>query len=137
MWFGVLFSNPLRVGATIVGGLPSPLTRGRTPPLSPRMELPSIPANDPHLPAPLCKSPRGDGAGSTAASNLSPVPSPLSSPPLSPPELSVLFIEIILFSLSSSSSSLRSKSQLFIPRTTNCSPLIKKSALSVASHVPL
>ena len=46
------------------------------PPRSPRTEFLPIPADDTYLPAPLCARPRGDGAGSVAASTLCPVPSP-------------------------------------------------------------
>ena len=75
VWVPVL-QSPARGQPTIVGGLPPPLPRGRIP-LSPQTEFLPISADDTHLPAHMCASPRGDGAGSAAASNLAPVPSPV------------------------------------------------------------
>ena len=76
VWVPVI-QSPARGRPTIVGGLPPPLSRGRIPPLSLQTEFPPIPANDLHLPAPLCTSPHGDGMGGSAASTPLPVPSPV------------------------------------------------------------
>ena len=59
------------------GGSSAAASARTNPSLYLQTEFPPIPVNDPHLPAPLCASPRGDSVGSAAASTLFPVPSPV------------------------------------------------------------
>ena len=119
---------PARGLPTIVGCLPPPLPHGRIVP-SPHghNSCPSLPMI-PISPL-LCARPRGDGAGRSTASTPSPVPSPVVPSGVIP---SVRIYLIVLSSLLFS----RSKSQRFVPSTTNCPPPIKKSASLVASHAP-
>ena len=131
-FWGPVLQSPASGRPTIVGGLHIPLPCGRIPPslrgYNFRPSLPIIPIS-PLLCALVCVV--------TAWGAPRPLPCPPYPPPLSPPELSVRFVYIQSFLLLSSPLSLpHSKSQRFIPRTTNCPPPIKKSALSVASHAP-
>ena len=110
--WGPVIQTPVRGRPTIVGGLPPTLLRGRiTPSPRGRNSHPSLPMI-PISPL-LCARPHCDCAGSDKASTPS---HPLSPPP----ELSVRFVEIRSFLLSSLL--LRSKSQRFVPRTTNFPP---------------
>ena len=95
-------------------GLLPPLPQGRLPP-SPhgRNSYPSLTMI--RIFPLLCEQFRAV----TARRALRPLTCPPSLLMLSPPKLSLRFVEIRSFSLSSSSLSLRSKSQSFIPRTTN------------------
>ena len=72
---GPVIQAPARGRPTIVGGLQPSLPREKSH-LSLRTEFLPIPADDPHSPI-LCARPLGDGVGGAAASNLSPVPSPV------------------------------------------------------------
>ena len=133
---------------TVVGGLLPPLPRGRIP-SSPCGQkscpcLPIIPIS-PLLCTCLCDDSVGSAAASTPYTGgggggggggwgLYPIYYPPPPPLSSPPELSVWFVEIQSFLLSSSL--LRLKSQRFVPRTTNYPPPIKKLALLVALHAP-
>ena len=112
---------PAQGRPTIEGGLPPPLLQGRISPSpcgrNPHPSLPIIPIS-----LLLCTSPRNEGAGSVAASILSPVPSPVIP---SGVICSVCRDPIFLSSLSSLLSLSRSKYQRFVPRTTNCPPQSK------------
>ena len=116
-FWGPVLQAPAQGPPTIVGGLPPTLLQGQIPP-SPRRgnacpSLPMIPIS-----LLLCVCLRGDGAGSAAASTPSPVPFPVI-----PSGVIRSFCRDSIVLLSSSL--LRSKSQRFVPRTTNCPPPIK------------
>ena len=118
--WGPVLQAPAQGRPTIVGGLPSPLPRGRIPP-SPRGRnscpyLPMIP-----IPPLLCACPRGDGAGRSAASTPPPVPSPvISSGVIRSAHIYLIVFVVVVVVVALKISKLRtSYHQLFPPNSKN------------------